>query len=83
MESDIYQWSLRNKITEENHMLDQIKIIHEISVEDFLSLRQMVNFQTLQKNEAKCILEHTTYISLVYVLSITITSLFSVNKHQN
>lgn len=44
-------------------MLDEIKIVHEISVEDFLSLRQMVHFQILQKNEAQCILEHTSYIS--------------------
>lgn len=45
-------------------MLEKMDIVHEISVEDFLSLRQMVGFQKLQKTEAQRILENTSYIAV-------------------
>lgn len=45
-------------------MNSKIEISHELSVEEFLTLRQMVNFQPLQDDQAKCILKHTTYIAV-------------------
>ena len=46
-----------------SNLRSKIEIVNELSVSEFIALRQMVNFQSLQEEQAKLILEKTTYIA--------------------
>lgn len=52
--------------------IQKIKIINHISVEDFISLRQTANFQSLSYEQAKQVLERTAYIAAAYLDGKTI-----------
>lgn len=42
----------------------KITIVNQISIEDFLRLRESVAFQPLSANQAEMVLKYTTYISV-------------------
>ncbi|MGN0291495.1 MAG: GNAT family N-acetyltransferase [Lachnospiraceae bacterium] len=43
----------------------KIEIVHKITAEEFIDLRRTVDFQPLTHEEAKQVLEHTSYVTVI------------------